>query len=233
MADAAGAAAVRASLGFGACLGAGAGAIFAGDRGRDAHLRGLAGKSLFEADLHVVAQIGPALARRAAAAATASAAHAEEIVENVGEGGGEIGTEAGTGAAALLERGVAVAVVGGALVRIFEDLVSLVDLLKAVLAILVAGIAVRMPFHGRLAESGFQVAVDGRAFDLEDFVVAALGHPRVPPLRCAVIAEFDLFFHGTRQKLTGTWSYPSSSWLARKTGRFQVKDVHARTSCTR
>src|SRR3954454_17701876 len=119
MADTAGAAAVRGSLGLRAGFGASAGPILAGARGRDAHLRGLAGKSLFEADLHVVAQIGPALARRAATAATASAAHAEEVVENVGQGGGEIGTEASTGAAALLERGVAVAVVGGALVRIF------------------------------------------------------------------------------------------------------------------
>ncbi len=45
---------------LGAGLGAGARAVVAGDRGRHADLRGLAGKGLLERDLHVVAQVGAA-----------------------------------------------------------------------------------------------------------------------------------------------------------------------------
>ena len=62
MADAAGAAAMGAELQLAAGLGAGAGAGLAGDRGRDAHLGGLAGEGFVEVDFHVVAQVGAALA---------------------------------------------------------------------------------------------------------------------------------------------------------------------------
>ena len=58
----------------------------------------------------------------------------------------------------VLEGGVAEAVVGGALVWVLEDLVGLVDLLEAMLAVLVAGIAIGMPLHGQLAERGLQLA---------------------------------------------------------------------------
>ena len=94
--DAAGAVAMRAGLRLGAGLGAGAGAGFAGHRRRQAHLRGLAVERLLERDLHVVAQIGAALA---AVAAAARAAHAEDALEDVGEGRAEIGAEAVAAAA--------------------------------------------------------------------------------------------------------------------------------------
>src|SRR5215467_13831017 len=80
----------RARLRLGAGLGAAAGTDLAGDRGRDAHLRGLAVKRLLQRDFHIVAQVGTAFATRAAAAATA---HAEKIVEDVGKGRGEVGAE--------------------------------------------------------------------------------------------------------------------------------------------
>src|SRR5206468_3334703 len=144
LADAAGAAAVRTGLRLGAGLGAGAGAGLARHRGRDAHLRGFAGERLFQADLHVVAQIGAALG---AIAAPAPAGHAENALEDVGEGGAETGAEIVRAAAhALLEGGMAEAVIGGTLVGVFEDLVGLVDLLEALLARRVPGIAVGMPF---------------------------------------------------------------------------------------
>src|SRR5674476_1100213 len=76
MPDLAGAATGRARLRLGAGLGAGARADFAGDRGRNADLGGLALERLFEGDLHVVAQVGAALAALAAAAAAPAAAHA-------------------------------------------------------------------------------------------------------------------------------------------------------------
>ena len=172
-------------------LGAGAGAGFAGDGGRQPHLRGLAVECLFQADLHVVAQIGAALA---AVAAAAAAGHAEDALEQVGEGGAEIRAET-MPAAALLEGGVAEAIVGGALVRILEDLVGLVDLLELVLAVLVAGVAVGMPFHGELAERGLELAVIGGALDLQDLVVAPLRHPLVPPRRCRGLAALHHLHH--------------------------------------
>ena len=52
-------------------LGAGAGAIGAGDRGRHPDLRGLAGIGFLQRDLHVVAQVGAALAAAGRAAAAA------------------------------------------------------------------------------------------------------------------------------------------------------------------
>ena len=80
--DAARTTARRAGFWLGAGLGADARTGFAGDGDRDFDLRRLALKSLFQADLHVVAQIGAALA----AAAATLARHAEQVFENVGEG---------------------------------------------------------------------------------------------------------------------------------------------------
>ena len=162
------AAAHRAGLRLGAGLGAGAGAGLAGDRGRDADLRRLAGVGLLQRDLHVVAQVGAALASGAAAA---PAAHAEQIVEDVGEGRGEVGAEAVRRAAhaAVLEGGVAEAVIGRALVGVLQDLVGLVDFLEAMLGVVVAGIAIRMPLHRQLAKRGFDVAVARGALDRQEF----------------------------------------------------------------
>src|SRR5262249_28391079 len=110
------AAAGRTGLRPGPDLGARARTGLARHRGRDAHLRGLAGEGFVEADLHVVAQVGAALA--AAAAATPAATHAEEIVEDIREGRGHIAEAAGRRTRAMLEGGVAEAVIGGALVRV-------------------------------------------------------------------------------------------------------------------
>src|SRR5689334_20662342 len=146
LADASGAAAGRAGLRLGAGLGAGARAGVAGDRDRNLDLRRLALERFFQRDFHVVAEIGAAFA---AATAATLAGHAEQIFEDVGEGGGEAGAEAGmaTHAAALLEGGVAEAVIGGALVAVLEDLIGLVDFLEPDLALGIAGIFVRMPLH--------------------------------------------------------------------------------------
>src|SRR5882672_8741402 len=105
MADPAVAVAGRAGLRLGAGLGAAARAGLAGHRSRQPHLRGLAGEGLVQRDLHVEAQIGAALAARAALAA---AAHAEDAFENIGKRRAEIGAEPMRAAArAVLERGVA------------------------------------------------------------------------------------------------------------------------------
>src|SRR5689334_17003783 len=141
---------MRAGLRLGAGLGAGARAGLAGDRDRNLDLRGLALKGFLERDLHVVAKIRAALA----AATAALARHAEQVFENVGEGRRKACAKARTAAArALLEGSVAEAVIGGALLAVFQDLVGLVDFLETDFALGIAGILVRMPLHRELAES--------------------------------------------------------------------------------
>ena len=67
-------------------------------------------------------------------------------------------------ARALLEGGMAEAVIGGALLAVLQDVVGLVDFLEAVLAVLVAGIAVGVILHGELAERGLELGLArGRA----------------------------------------------------------------------
>ena len=137
-----------------------AGAGLAGDAGRHADLRGLAGEGFGERDLHVVAQVGAALAARALAAAAAPAAHelAEQVVEDVRHRGGEVGPEAGPAApVAAVEGGVAELVVGRALLRVLQGLVGLVELLELVLGGLVAGVAVGMAVLGEPAEGRLEV----------------------------------------------------------------------------
>src|SRR4029079_2280678 len=109
-ADLAHAAAMRAGLGLGAGLGAGTRAALTHHRCWQADLRSLAVEGVLERDLHVVTQIGAALA----AAAAAAPPHAEEIVEDVVEGRGEVAAEAllGAGAIAVLEGSMPEAVVG-------------------------------------------------------------------------------------------------------------------------
>ena len=81
---------------------------------------------------------------------------------------------------ALLEGGMAEAVIGGALVAVLEDLVGLVDFLEAVLAVGVAGIAVGVELHRELAIGGLEIGVGRAAFDAQHLVIVALGHGRSP-----------------------------------------------------
>ena len=174
-----GAAAHRAGLRLGAGLGAGARAGFAGDRDRNLDLRGLAVEGFLQRDFHVVAQVGAALA---AAAAAALPGHAEQVFENIGEGRGKAGAEAGAAAAhALLERGMAEAVIGGALVAVLQDFIGFVDFLELDFAGGIARILVRMPFHRELAERRLELGIVRGPFDFQGFVIAALGgHPSDP-----------------------------------------------------
>ncbi len=174
--DAAGTAARAAGDRLGAGLGAGARADFAGDAGRQLHLRGLARIGFLERDLEIVAQVRAALA---AGAAATTATHAEQVVENVVEGGGKIAAEA-VARAAVLEGGVAEAIIGRALLIVLQDVIGLVDLLEAVLAGRIARILVRVPYHGELTVRGLDLLVLRGAGDLEDFVIVALGHGVLP-----------------------------------------------------
>src|SRR5215813_13329282 len=200
-------AASRTSFRPGAGLGARARAGPARHRGRNSHLGVFSGLGFLQSDFHVVAQIGAALP--AAAASAASATHAEQVIEYVGECRSHV-TKAAAGAwAGVLESGMAKAVISGALVRILEDLIGLVDLFEADFAALVARVPVGMPFHRELAEGGFQFTFARRALDLQNVVVAALGHARVHPrhLCRGVIAESYSIIHGASKKYTPeVWS---------------------------
>src|SRR5262245_16432063 len=168
MANFARAAATTARLWFGASLRTATGAGLAGDRGGDANLRGFAAERFVQRYFHSVAQIGSALAARATAA---SRAHTENAFKDVGKGGAEIGAKSvPTPHAAMFECGMAKSVVGSALVAIFEDVVRLIDFLKAVLAILVALIAVWVVLHGELAERSLELNLSAGAGNAENLV---------------------------------------------------------------
>src|SRR5882724_1141705 len=143
-----GATAGGAGRGLGALLAAAPLAGPAGGRAWHANGILLAGERLLQRDRHVVAQIGAAPARLAAA--PASGELAEHLLEDVGEAAGVEfeAAEAARARIAVLERGMTVAVIGGALLIILEDVVGFVDFLELVLGRLVALIAVRVEFHG-------------------------------------------------------------------------------------
>src|SRR5947208_4492554 len=128
-------------LRLGAGLGPGAGAGLTGHRRWNADLRILAGECFLQRNLHVVAQIGAALA---AAAAAAPGRHAENPLKQIGKRRAEIGAESGRPTAhAVLKCGMTKTVISGALVRILEDLIRLVDFLETMLDLFVAGMANR------------------------------------------------------------------------------------------
>src|SRR5579885_173492 len=174
MADAASAVAGAAGRGLRAGFRAGAGTGDASDVRRELDRGGLATESFLQRNLEIEAQVCAAFAARGAAAPAAR--HAEKIVEDVVEGCAEIRAEAAEPTAAVLERGVAEAVIGRAALAVLEHVVGLVDFLEFVLAFLVARISVRMPLHGELAKRRLDLAVARGARDLQHLVVIAFRH---------------------------------------------------------
>ena len=82
------------------------------------------------------------------------------------------------GSAVLLPLGIGLAqlVVAGALLGVAQDLVGLVDLFKAVLGLLVTGVAVRMILHGQFAVGAFDLVSAGATRDAQDLVVIVIFH---------------------------------------------------------
>ena len=78
-----------------------------------------------------------------------------------------------------VEGGVAELVVGGALLRVLQGLVGLVQLLELVLGGLVAGIAVGMAVLGEPAEGRLDVLLARPPGKPQHLVVVALGHEPV------------------------------------------------------
>jgi hypothetical protein len=163
-----------AGLGFAALLGALAVAGFAFGHGRDADAGFGAARGVFQRHFEVVAQVGAAIDVGTAAAALA--ATAEDVAEDVGEGVGKAAHAGAAGAHASLrvDAGVAVLVVGGALLRVGEDLVGFLGLLELLFRLWVVRIAVGMVLHGQLAVGLLDVLIRSVAVDAEDFVVVAL-----------------------------------------------------------
>ena len=134
----------------------------------------------FERDLHVVTQIGAALAPfaiggRAAAEkrfenSAAAAAATEDFAENIER----IMETAAASRAALSESGMPEAIVGRALVGIDQDVVGFAEFLEFLLGVRVVRILVRMKFDRELAISALHLFLGGVSRDRQDFVVIAL-----------------------------------------------------------
>ena len=122
-------------------------------RDLDLDLGVLAVKSLFQRDLHVVAQIGAAARPALGAAAEGLAEDGLEDIADIAEA-----LLASTAAHALLEGFHAVAVVGRALLRVLEAIVGDADRLELGLAVRAAWIAIRVMLHRKLAIGGFDGA---------------------------------------------------------------------------
>src|SRR5688572_5124545 len=137
---------------------------------------------VLEPDLEVVAQVGAA--PRPAARIAAAEAAAEDGLEDVAEVA-EIGL---LPAPALLEGGVAEAVVSGALLRVLEALVGRADGLELGLVVLAPLIAVGVELHRQLAIGGLDRRPVGGAADAEHFVKIGFHrrHVRPPPESLAV-----------------------------------------------
>src|SRR6266542_147147 len=167
----------RALLRLGAGLGATALAGLAGDRRRHAHRGFGAAIGLLKRDLEIEAQI--LAAHVGASAAAALAAGTEHLLEDVAEYRAEIealgaAAERSTGPAgahAAFEGGWPIAVVGGALLGILQDVVGVVDVLEPLLGVLVIPIAVRMMLHGELSERLLEVVGARRPVDSEQLVI--------------------------------------------------------------
>ena len=100
---------------------------------------------------------------------------AEQILEDVGHRAA--GRKAALlPAAAILEGGMAEAIVSRALLPVREHLIGFVEFLEAPFGILVAGVAVGVAIHGGLAEGGLHLRIGGGFSDAEHFIEIALGH---------------------------------------------------------
>jgi hypothetical protein len=121
---------------------------------RNADLGLEAVRRLLERDLQVVAQVGAAEHRRAAAAPACAAAEdlAEDVAEDVAEA-----AHAGARRGLRIDPRMAELIVGGALAGVGQDLVGFLRLLEVLLGLRVVRIAVRMPFHRQAAIGLLQV----------------------------------------------------------------------------
>src|SRR5207253_5400264 len=102
---------------------------------------------------------------------------AEEIVEDIGKRRGKIEPEAiGPPAAAVLEGGMAEAVVSGALLAVLQDVIGFADFLETGPAAVIVGVAVGMKLLGKLAIGALDLLDRGVLLATQHFVEIALAH---------------------------------------------------------
>jgi hypothetical protein len=111
----------------------------------------------------------------------------KDVLENIGHRRGEFRPEAGPAraAAAVLEGGMAEAVVGGALLRVLQRVIGLGYFLELVLGVRVSRIAVRVELHGKLAVGALERRLVGPLGDAENFVKVAFGQSGCVLMPCA------------------------------------------------
>src|SRR5262249_30491930 len=146
---------------------------------RNPDLRRHAGGRFFEAQPHVIAQVGAALrARTAAPAALAASKHileSEEVAENILKLFEDRAVESAFCTHAGKAR-MAVTVISGALVLVGEHAVGLRALPEFRFGVfLFLWIPVRMPLERSLAVGGLNLLRRGRACYREDFVIILFG----------------------------------------------------------
>src|ERR1700683_4618238 len=151
----------------------GAAAALADLHAANRDLRLLAEDRFFEFDGEVVADRATLLDARG----TAAAADVEHFAEQIPEDGRDVlGAERIAIEARCAEAGVAVTIVGGALLRVAQHLIGLAACLESLLRFGIAGIAIGMMLQGQLAIRGFQLLIGRRAGNAKDFVVIGFNH---------------------------------------------------------
>ena len=140
-------------------------------------------ESIIKRDFHVVAQVSTAL-RSALTTAKAAGSAAKDRFENIADV-----AKALLAAAAVFKRGMAVLIVRGTFLRIFQTFIGLADFLEFGFGVRVAGVAVGMPLHGKLAIGRLERRAVTVARHLQKFVIIGLsGHSRVILPRSARIS---------------------------------------------
>src|SRR5690242_7373969 len=156
---------------------AGASALPAGCKRGNADLRLLAGIGLLERNLEVVAQVGAA-SRLSRAAASAAHELSEHLVKDIGEAAAKTEFEAVRTSTAILEGGMAEAVVSRPLLLVLQDVIGFVDLFEFVLGRRIARIAVRVILHGQPAVGFLDVFDCCAARNAKRGVVVLLRHDK-------------------------------------------------------
>ena len=138
-----------------------------------------AGKGFLERQLKIVAQVGSARGILPLAARVHE--FAEDRREDVGESVEPASRERVAATAAILERGMAKAVVRGALLRILEHFIGLADGLEMRFLLGAAAVAVGMAFHRLASIRGLDCGGVRPAIDAQQFVIIGFSHNRTNP----------------------------------------------------
>ena len=123
--------------------------------------------------MSIFAPTGDSAKKRFKNATANSSSAAEDFAENV-----ERIVEAAAETATLLKGSVTKAIVGGALVRIHQDVIGLAQLLEFLFGVRIVRVLVRMKLNRELAIGAFGLVFRRTAADSENFVVIAFFYSR-------------------------------------------------------